>query len=506
VSPPLSDALVLFGATGDLAYKQIFPALQALIKRGALNVPIICVARERRTLDKMRERVRDSLEHRGGLDRGAFDRLVSLLRYVSVDYTDPRTFTDLCRELGVAKRPLYYLAIPPAAFPAAVAGLQRAQCTAQGRIALEKPFGRDLASARALNTLLQSAFPESSIFRIDHYLGKEPVQNLLYTRFANSVPEPLWDRDHIDHVQITMAEKFGVEGRGRFYEETGAIRDVIQNHMLQVVALLAMDPPVGCSDDALRDENARILRAIGPLDPAHVVRGQFRGYRDEPGVARGSLVETYAAVRFDVHTWRWTGVPFFVRAGKCLPATVTEVLVRLKRPPRDVFGEGPQPADYFRFRLSPEVSVALSIRVKQPGEAFVGRDKELVAIEDQAGAMLPYERLLGDAMKGDPSLFARADTIDAQWRIVDPVLDQKSEPLSYAPGTRGARGGRPPRRGVRRLAPAPGRGPAVTGRTLGAHAFGARGRFDTLAGRLRRGRKTQAPRVFLRGLSAPCLP
>jgi glucose-6-phosphate 1-dehydrogenase len=437
-TPQRSDALVFFGATGDLAYKQIFPALQALVRRGALDVPVVGVARSGWSLDQLRARARDSLEHHGGLDRGAFDKLSSLLRYVDGDYADPATFERLRRELGRAQHPLHYLAIPPSTFSGVVEGLARAGCAAQARVAVEKPFGRNLASARELNAMLHEHFPERSIFRIDHYLGKEPFLNLLYFRFANRSLESLLDREHVDSVQVTMAETFGVQGRGRFYDETGCIRDVVQNHVLQVLAFLAMDPPVGEDVEAIRDEKARLFRAIAPLDEQHLVRGQFRGYRDEPGVAHDSTVETFAAAELRIESWRWAGVPFFIRAGKSLPSGTFEVRVQLKRPPLDVYREKARPPQYFRFSVGPHLStLALGMHVKRPGEGMVGREVELLASEDEAHDMLAYERLLGDAMRGDASLFAREDAIEAQWRIVDPILDLKTPPYPYDVGSWG---------------------------------------------------------------------
>jgi glucose-6-phosphate 1-dehydrogenase len=435
---PHSDALVFFGATGDLAYKQIFPALQALVKRGALNMPVVGVARSGWNLDQLRARARDSLEKHGGVDRGAFDKLSSLLHYVDGDYADGSTFDRLRRELGGARRPLHYLAIPPSAFGTVVDGLGRSGCGTNARVALEKPFGRDLESARGLNELLHQVFPEPSVFRIDHYLGKEAVLNLFHFRFANVIPEAVLDRDHVASVQITMAESFGVGGRGKFYEETGTIRDVLQNHLLQIVAIVAMDPPVGHDVEAIRDEKSRLLKAIAPLDAEHVVRGQFRGYRDERGVAKDSRVETFLAVRLAIETRRWAGVPFFVRAGKSLPADAVEVRIDLKPTPHDIFQQTERTCEYFRFRLGPRITQgAIGIHVKEPGESMGLKTVELLASNDQAGDVLPYQRLLGDAMRGDATLFGREDSIETQWRIVEPVLDAQDPPFVYEPGTWG---------------------------------------------------------------------
>jgi glucose-6-phosphate 1-dehydrogenase len=435
---PHSDALVFFGATGDLAYKQIFPALQALVKRGALNVPVIGVAKSGWKLDQLRARARDSVEKHGGLDRGAFDKLSSLLHYVDGDYGDPALFDRLRRELGPAKQPLHYLAIPPSLFGTVVDGLGRSGCGTNARVAVEKPFGHALASARALNQTLHTVFPESSIFRIDHYLGKEAVMNLFYMRFANVVTESLFDREHVAAVQITMAESFGVRGRGRFYEETGAIRDVLQNHLLQILATLAMDPPVGRDPESVRDEKARLFKAIAPLDPAHVVRGQFRGYRDEPGVARDSRVETFIAVALSIESWRWEGVPILIRAGKSMAVDAVELRVDLKPTPRDIFRQPAPTNEYFRFRLGPRVTEgAIGMHVKRRGDSMDVSRVELIVSSDQAGDVLPYERLLGDAMRGDATLFGREDSIEQQWRIVDPILDLQDQPFVYEPGTWG---------------------------------------------------------------------
>ncbi len=436
-----SDALVLFGATGDLAYKKIFPALQALIRRGQLDMPIVGVARSARTREQLLARIKDSLEQNGGLDPAAFAKLATLLRYAGGDYHEPATYGRLCQALGDARRPLYYLAIPPSLFATVAENLAHSGCAREARVVIEKPFGRDLASAEELNRTLHRYFPEQAIFRIDHYLGKEPVQNLVYFRFANPFVEAGWNNQHLESVQITMAEHFGVEGRGKFYEEVGAIRDVVQNHMLQVIAGLAMDCPGGSGPEAQRDARGRLLRAVRALAPADVVRGQYRGYRQEPGVASDSQVETFAAVRFHIDNQRWSGVPFYVRAGKCLPVTATEVLVRFQRPPRPVLDEAGAPlTDYFRFRLSPQVVIALGTKVKKPGERLEGEGIELTACRRSANDMGPYERLLGDAAKGDPALFARQDAVEESWRIVDPVLGNATPLEEYEPHTWGPAG------------------------------------------------------------------
>jgi glucose-6-phosphate 1-dehydrogenase len=433
-----SDALVFFGATGDLAYKQIFPALQSMIRHGTLGVPVIGVAKAGWNLEQLRERARDSLEQHGGIDRDAFATLLSLLRYVDGDYSDIETFHELKTQLGGAKHPLHYLAIPPSLFETVIAHLAESGCATNSRVVVEKPFGHDLASAQELNRTIHKYFPEPSIFRIDHYLGKEPVQNLMYFRFANSFLEPIWNRNYVRSVQITMAEDFGVQGRGGFYDATGAIRDVIQNHMLQLTAMLAMDPPMEHTHEGMRAEKSRVLRAVKPLSSDNVVRGQFKGYRSEPGVAPDSQVETFSAVRLNIDSWRWSGVPFLIRGGKCLPVTATEVLVELKRPPQDVFTERPPAtANYLRFRLSPTVVIALGARSKLPGEDMKGEDVELVLQEEACKAAPPYERLLGDAMHGDPERFAREDTVEAAWRIVDPILNNVTPVLEYEPGTWG---------------------------------------------------------------------
>ena len=430
-----SDAVVFFGATGDLAYKQVFPALQALVQRGRLDVPIIGVAKSQWSLDQLKARARDSLQAHGVLDQTAFAKLCSLLNYIDGDYGDPRTFERLRKALGDAKRPLFYLAIPPSLFATVAEGLAKADCVSDARVIVEKPFGRDLASARELNATLHRFFPEQRIFRIDHYLGKEPVQNLVYFRFANPQIEAAWDHRQIESVQITMAEKFGVAGRGKFYEEAGAIRDVVQNHMLQVIACLAMECPTEKDGEAWRDQRGRLLKAIRTLHPSDVVRGQFNGYRQEPGVAADSQVETYAALRFFIDNERWNGVPFYVRVGKCLPVTVTEVLIQFRRSSRPALDENTQPpANYYRFRLTPAMVIALGTRVKKSGEDLVGERIELVARYQPPDQMKPYERLLGDAANGEATLFAREDSVETAWRIVDPVLGNVAPLLEYDPG------------------------------------------------------------------------
>ena len=436
-----SDALVLFGVTGDLAHKMIFPALYGLAKRGALKVPVIGVASPNWSLTELRNRVKDSIEQSGGIDNEpAFQELLSRFSYVSGDYNDGNTFAKIKTALGNAQRPAHYLAIPPSLFATVIAGLGAAELTKGARVIVEKPFGRDLASARELNRAAQTVFPQDSIFRIDHFLGKEAIMNLLYFRFANSFLEPIWNRNYVASVQITLSEDFGVENRGAFYETAGCLRDVVQNHMFQVVALLAMEPPAARDFGAVQNEKAKVFQAMRPLGPDDLVRGQYDGYRNEPNVAKDSDVETFCAMRLLIDSWRWKGVPWYLRSGKYLAETVHEVLVELKPPPQELFADSATTAgagNYLRFRLAPTSAIALAARVKRSGKEFVGDQRELYLVEKQLGGESPYERLLGDAMIGDGALFTREDAVEAAWEVVDPVLGCHHQTYSYQRGSWG---------------------------------------------------------------------
>jgi glucose-6-phosphate 1-dehydrogenase len=434
---PRADALVIFGATGDLAYQQIFPALHAMERHHRLDVPVICVAREGWSLDRIRERMQKSVAEHGGVDPAVFERLAARVRYVAGDYSQRETFDRLRDALAGAQRPVFYLAIPVSLFAPVVEGLARTGCP-DGRVLVEKPFGRDLASAHELNATIHKCFPEQSVYRIDHFLGKEPVQNLLYFRFANTFLEPIWNHAYVESCQIALTESFGIRDRGRFYEEVGATRDVFQNHLLQMLTLLAMEPPQGNDPGAIEAAKVALLQQVQPLRPADVVRGQYRGYRKERDVPPDSRVETYVAARLQIDNPRWTGVPFLIRSGKCLTVSATEVRVRLKKLPDARFDAGIDPRrNEFTFRLSPDVCISLTARAKRPGEEMVGEDVRLVEHHHVSDEMKPYERLFSDALRGDRTLFGSEAGVEAAWRIVDPVLGTDLPLYEYDPGSRG---------------------------------------------------------------------
>lgn len=435
---PRSDAIVVFGVTGDLVHKEIFPALYGLFRDEGVSVPVIGVARSDWSMDQLVARAKDAVEKNGDFDEKTFARLAKMLRYVRGDYGAPETYEKMCQALQGTGSPLFYMAIPPSVFPVVTNSLASSGCSLSARVLVEKPFGRDFRSAIELNDTLRKHYPESAIFRIDHFLGKEPVQNITYTRFANPLLEPIWNRDHVRSIQITMAEDFGVKERGGFYEEAGAIRDVIQNHLLQLLAVIAMDAPGGGIPDAYRDEKARVLMAVRPLDARHVVRGQYDGYRSAPGVDPGSTVETYAAMKLMIDNWRWAGVPVYIRSGKEMAVTATEVFIELRRPPRETFGEDvPLSSGHLRMRISPDVVIALGLRVKVPGDRMVGRDAELMVTSRPGDLRSPYQRLLTDAMYGIQELFAREDGVEASWRIVEPILRDNVPLRTYEPGSWG---------------------------------------------------------------------
>jgi glucose-6-phosphate 1-dehydrogenase len=433
-----SDALVFFGATGDLAYKQTFPALAALVAHGRLNMPIVAVGRKDLPLDKLRARVNESLAASGAVKDAVLDRLSRQLRYVAVDYDEPRTFARIREAIGDAARPLHYVALPPEVFERVAANLAQAGLAKEARLVLEKPFGHDLASAKALSQALHSSFPEEAIFRIDHYLGKESVENVVYVRAANPIIEATLNRQYVESVEINMAETFGVAGRAKFYDSVGAVRDVVQNHMLELVACLAMELPTEKGRAALRDARSRLLAQVNALSVKDIVRGQVRRFKDEQGVSKDSTTETFAALRITIDSPRWKDVPFFIRVGKSLPITATEAVIRWKGEGHAVLDETVPPApNYVRFRIGPESIIALGANVKKDGERMVGDARELVLRQAATDAMKPYERLLGDAMDGDPTLFARKDAVEESWRVVEPILGNATPVYGYEPGSWG---------------------------------------------------------------------